>query len=94
VRGLSAEEKALLIKFATGTSRLPVGGFAKLDPPFMVAHKPFEARQPLPTAATCFRMLKLPEYPTYKDLERNLLLAIRCVPLCVWPRGLIQSCCL
>jgi hypothetical protein len=64
-------------RFCTGASRLPVGGFAKVQPAFRVMRKPFEARAPLPNAATCFNTLKLPDYPSYQSLEKHLLLAIR-----------------
>ena len=50
--------------FSTGCSRLPVGGFAALHPPFTVQLSafPYDAAKTLPTAATCFNMLKLPRY--------------------------------
>ena len=31
----------------------------------------------LPTAATCFNQLKLPQYETFEDLEAKVLVAIR-----------------
>lgn len=77
VRSLSATERALLLKFCTGQSRLPVGGFESLSPRFQVVWLPFERNQPMPQAATCFHQLKLPCYPSYEELERWVLLAIR-----------------
>lgn len=37
VRSLTKEERSLLLQFATGRSRLPVGGFAALPLPFQVS---------------------------------------------------------
>jgi len=36
VRSLSEEEKALLLKFCTGSPRVPVGGFASLEVSMLV----------------------------------------------------------
>lgn len=77
VRSLSLTERALLLKFSTGQSRLPVGGFQRLDPRFQLLRVPYSRNMPLPQAATCFHQLKLPAYPSYEDLERCVLLAIR-----------------
>lgn len=77
VRVLSTEERALLLKFCTGSSRLPVDGFGGLHPAFLIHKTGYDERRPLPTSATCFNMLKLPDYPDSATLEKSLLLAIR-----------------
>lgn len=77
VKSLSEQERSLLVKFATGTSNVPIGGFAALSPPFTITRAPFFSLTPISTAATCFHQLKLQAYPTYSDLEKNMLLAIR-----------------
>ena len=77
IGSLSASDRALLLKFCTGTSRLPVGGFKALSPRFCVQAWPYDPALPLPRAATCFNMLKLPLYRSEKELEKNVLLAIR-----------------
>jgi HECT-domain (ubiquitin-transferase) len=38
MRGMSAAERAAILKFATSTSRPPLGGFKHLNPP-LVIHK-------------------------------------------------------
>ncbi|CAM9611328.1 unnamed protein product [Choristocarpus tenellus] len=77
VTSLTLEEKSLLLKFATGCARLPVGGFAALPKNFKVVMREFDEQRPLPMAATCFFMLKMPDYPDKDTLERSLLVAIR-----------------
>lgn len=37
----------------------------------------YDPLRPLPMAATCFYMLKLPRYPDSFTLKKNLLIAIR-----------------
>ncbi|CAM9133251.1 unnamed protein product [Ectocarpus sp. 8 AP-2014] len=78
VRALTKEERSLLLQFATGCSRLPAGGFRGLAPrTFTVAMIDYDPKRPLPMAATCFYMLKLPRYPDLYSLRKNLLVAIR-----------------
>ena len=60
VSRLSQMERGLLFRFATGSSRLPPGGFYGLKPAFLITIVPFVENKPLPTAATCFNHLKLP----------------------------------
>ena len=77
VERLTREERALLLKFATGLSRLPFGGFEALRPAFTLQPLEYRANMPLPMAATCFHTLKLPLYPSEAELEKNVLLALR-----------------
>lgn len=77
VRRLSKEERALLLKFSSGSSRLPVEGFAGLHPRFLIQKVAYHPLRPLPTSSTCFNMLKLPDYPDEASLEKYVLLAIR-----------------
>jgi len=77
VESLSQEEKALLLKFCTGTSSTPVGGFGAMTPPFNITRYEYNPKAPISTAATCFHQLKLEAYPSYAALEKNMLLAIR-----------------
>ena len=50
---LTREEKALLLKFATGHSRLPVGGFGKLSPRFCLQQINYRASMSLPMVSVC-----------------------------------------
>jgi hypothetical protein len=59
---LSRTEKGLLFRFCTGSSRLPVRGFAGLSPKFNITLVDYDKKKCLPTAATCFNQLKLPKY--------------------------------
>ncbi|ETO26449.1 hypothetical protein RFI_10689 [Reticulomyxa filosa] len=81
VQDMDKEERALLLQFVTGTSRVPLGGFANL--PGMNGNQRFQihsSAQPdetLPSAHTCFNQLDLPRYSTKGILKEKLLLAIR-----------------
>mmetsp|Transcript_22540 Transcript_22540/g.73244 ORF Transcript_22540/g.73244 Transcript_22540/m.73244 type:complete len:1071 (-) Transcript_22540:136-3348(-) len=82
VRRFSAEERALLLTFATGSPRPPVGGFAELSgmggpQRFTVELAKHASPDTLPTAATCFNLLKLPPYATAEQLEERLCVAVR-----------------
>jgi hypothetical protein len=73
------EERSAALAFATGCSRLPAVGFAKLDPPFTVEVVPClaQAAAPLPTAHTCFNCISLPAYSSQEVLVEKLELATR-----------------
>ncbi|KAJ3265210.1 hypothetical protein HDU77_006065 [Chytriomyces hyalinus] len=80
VRSFSQEERAKLIQFATGTSKVPLEGFKSLEgsngiQKFQI-HKDFASKLRLPSAHTCFNQIDLPEYDCYEDLRANLLTAI------------------
>ncbi|XP_071741749.1 E3 ubiquitin-protein ligase UPL2-like [Rutidosis leptorrhynchoides] len=80
VQGFSKEDKARLLQFVTGTSKVPLEGFSALQgisgsQKFQI-HKAYGRPDHLPSAHTCFNQLDLPEYPTKEHLEERLLLAI------------------
>ncbi|KAD4386159.1 hypothetical protein E3N88_26328 [Mikania micrantha] len=79
-QGLSKEDKARLLQFVTGTSKVPLEGFSALQglsgsQKFQI-HKAYGGADRLPSAHTCFNQLDLPEYPSKEHLEERLLLAI------------------
>jgi len=82
VKEFTEEEKALLIQFVTGTSKVPLEGFKALQgmsssgPQKFQIHKSYR-KDRLPTAHTCFNQLDLPQYDTKEELNKNLRLAIR-----------------
>jgi len=76
MESLSQEKKALFLQFSTGCSRLPPGGFAVLNPKFCIYVIDGSSSQRLPTAATCFHQLKLPNYKEEKDLKKMVMTAI------------------
>ncbi|KAJ2742153.1 E3 ubiquitin-protein ligase tom1, partial [Coemansia sp. BCRC 34301] len=80
VRSFDQEERAKLLQFVTGTSKVPLEGFAHLQgnqgvQKFQI-HKDFGSPTRLPTAHTCFNQLDLPLCETFESLRANLLLAI------------------
>ncbi|RKP02374.1 hypothetical protein CXG81DRAFT_10844 [Caulochytrium protostelioides] len=80
IRSFSQEEKAKVIQFATGTSKVPLEGFAQLQGSSGVQkfniHKDFSSTLRLPSAHTCFNQVDLPEYNSYEQLRSQLLTAI------------------
>lgn len=77
---MDREQRALLLQFVTGTSKVPVGGFSELQAisgrqKFQI-HKAFGGNDRLPTAHTCFNQLDLPQYNTKEQLRERLLMAI------------------
>ncbi|KAF9571966.1 hypothetical protein EC968_010503 [Mortierella alpina] len=80
VRSFDQTERAKLLQFVTGTSKVPLGGFSQLQgisgiQKFQI-HKDFSSTNRLPSAHTCFNQLDLPEYETYEELRQQLLTAI------------------
>ncbi|KAL2893072.1 E3 ubiquitin-protein ligase UPL2 [Bienertia sinuspersici] len=80
VQGFSKEDKARLLQFVTGTSKVPLEGFSALQgisgsQKFQI-HKAYGSQDHLPSAHTCFNQLDLPEYPSKDHLQERLLLAI------------------
>lgn len=69
------------VQFTTGSSRLPAGGLAALEPPLTVVKKYVdEGESPdcfLPSASTCTNYLKLPDYSCSSVLQRQLGYAVR-----------------
>ncbi|EIE81892.1 hypothetical protein RO3G_06597 [Rhizopus delemar RA 99-880] len=66
VRSFDQEERAKLLQFATGTSKVPLEGFAHLQgssgiQKFQI-HKDFGGEKRLPSAHTCFNQIDLPQY--------------------------------
>lgn len=77
VENMSSEDKALLIKFVTACERPPSLGFSNLSPPFSIQRVAISDDSRLPTASTCFNVLKLPTYSSKQVMEQKLLAAIR-----------------
>lgn len=75
VRNLDDARRAKLLQFATGTTRLPPGGFKDLQgrdgetQRFTLHGIPFTSDLDLPRAHTCFNKLDLPKFPTKDRLH-------------------------
>uniref|UniRef100_A0A914HYU0 HECT-type E3 ubiquitin transferase n=1 Tax=Globodera rostochiensis TaxID=31243 RepID=A0A914HYU0_GLORO len=81
LKAFEAEDKAKFLQFVTGTSKVPLQGFAHLEgmngvQKFTI-QKDTRSNNRLPSAHTCFNQLDLPEYPDYETLLKMLLLASR-----------------
>ncbi|GAA5851451.1 hypothetical protein JCM3766R1_000331 [Sporobolomyces carnicolor] len=80
MRSFSQEEKAKLLQFVTGSSRVPLEGFAALQGMNGVTrfsiHKS-SATNGLPTSHTCFNQLDIPSgFTSYEDFRKKLMIAI------------------
>lgn len=75
VRELSQPDLVNLLQFCTGNKNAPVGGFARLNPPFTLQITGSDPIN-LPSASTCTNCLKLPQYETPEQLRGKLTLAI------------------
>lgn len=75
-KDLAAEQRCRLLRFATGSSRPPPGGFAELRPPFAVEVSPLGSEHHLPTAHTCVNKLVLHFYSSKAQLLEKLLSAL------------------
>ena len=81
VRDLNDEDRARLLMFCTGTSKVPLDGFKALQgisgPQRFQIHRAYGGGQRLCSAHTCFNQLDLPEYANKEELQERLLFAIR-----------------
>lgn len=87
VEGMDGGQRAALLRFVTGSSRPPLGGFKALHPPFTLHRVVSDASllaalggrdvSALPSASTCFNTLKLPDYRRPATLRRKLLYALQ-----------------
>lgn len=75
VRELDDEQRCMLLHFATGSSRLPPGGFKDLQPTFAVSIAS-GGEERLPVAHTCSNQIVLQEYASKQQLHEKLLMAL------------------
>jgi E3 ubiquitin-protein ligase HUWE1 len=80
VFGLSRNEKASFLQFVTGSSKVPLSGFAELQgmrgvQKFSI-HKMSGKKGALMSAHTCFNSLDLPSYDNEDEMRQKFLLAI------------------
>ncbi|XP_031433593.1 E3 ubiquitin-protein ligase NEDD4-like isoform X14 [Clupea harengus] len=76
---MDAEKRIRLLQFVTGTSRVPMNGFAELygsNGPQLFTIEMWGTPDKLPRAHTCFNRLDLPAYDTFEDLREKLLMAV------------------
>ncbi|GEQ68722.1 hypothetical protein JCM33374_g2390 [Metschnikowia sp. JCM 33374] len=79
IKEWDSEQKARLLQFTTGTSRIPVNGFKDLQgsdgPRRFTIEKAGEPQQ-LPKSHTCFNRVDLPPYTNYEAMKQKLTLAV------------------
>lgn len=78
---LDRTEKGNLLQFVTGSSKVPVEGFATLQgmngpEKFQITRIVTNDPMRLPQGHTCFNQLDLPEYPSKEILHERLMWAI------------------
>ncbi|KAK4152026.1 hypothetical protein C8A00DRAFT_35292 [Chaetomidium leptoderma] len=80
VRSFDKEERAKLLQFVTGTSKVPLNGFKELEGMNGVnrfnIHRDYGNKERLPSSHTCFNQLDLPEYESYDILRSQVFKAI------------------
>jgi len=81
LRSFDQADRAKFLQFVTGTSKVPLQGFAALEgmngtQKFQI-HRDDRSTDRLPSAHTCFNQLDLPAYETYDKLRTMLLKAVR-----------------
>ncbi|TPX10604.1 uncharacterized protein E0L32_008490 [Thyridium curvatum] len=80
LRSFDKEERAKLLQFVTGTSKVPLNGFKELEGMNGInrfnIHRDYGNKDRLPSSHTCFNQLDLPEYESYDALRSQLLKAI------------------
>ncbi|KAJ1732388.1 Ubiquitin fusion degradation protein 4 [Coemansia biformis] len=72
---LGEADRRRFLQFATGSPRLPMGGFRALHPPMTVvprpADPPLKPDDYLPTVMTCANLIKLPGYSSFDVLAQR-----------------------
>ncbi|KHN95843.1 TOM1 protein [Metarhizium album ARSEF 1941] len=80
VRSFDKEERAKLLQFVTGTSKVPLNGFKELEGMNGISrfniHRDYGDKDRLPSSHTCFNQLDIPEYESYDMLRAQLHKAI------------------
>ena len=79
VKAMTNEERAKLLQFITGTSKVPLNGFKELEGVSGLTksniHKDPSTNR-LPTSHTCFNQLDLPAYESFEVMKHNINTAI------------------
>jgi hypothetical protein len=77
---LSPREQSFLVRFITGSDRLPIGGLRNLSPPLTLAVRAVLPGQSpdetLPSVMTCTNYFKVPEYSSREMMKQQVLKAI------------------
>jgi len=70
---LTGANRKVFISFITGSTNLPIDGFAALDPRITLVKRTASANpdSELPTVSTCQHYVKLPEYSSYEIMKER-----------------------
>jgi E3 ubiquitin-protein ligase TRIP12 len=79
---LEPKMRPMFLRFVTGSPRLPIGGFASLEPHLtVVLKKPLNPGESpdlfCPSVMTCQNYIKMPEYSSYEVLKNKFDYAIQ-----------------
>ena len=72
LREIKVEKKMKLLKFITGSDRVPLDGF---NPPFNITFGSDMDGEDLPRAHTCFNQIVLPNYKSYHTMREKCIYA-------------------
>ena len=75
IQAMTREERRKLLRFITGTSTVPVGGFANLHQPIIISQSHATADH-FPSAHTCTFTLDVPEYQDIETMRARFMVAI------------------
>eukprot|EP00300_Choanocystis_sp_HF-7_P023139 c23004_g1_i1.p1 GENE.c23004_g1_i1~~c23004_g1_i1.p1 ORF type:complete len:331 (-),score=79.70 c23004_g1_i1:16-918(-) len=79
VRAMSHEQRSRLLQFATGTSKVPIGGFKELygsNGQQCFCIDILNDATAFPRSHTCFNRIDLPLFTSQAELQRRLIIAI------------------
>ncbi|KAK0393124.1 hypothetical protein QR680_000067 [Steinernema hermaphroditum] len=74
LKSFTVDDKNNFLKFVTGSPRAPLMGFKYLTPNLGI--QLIHDETPLPTAATCMNLLKLPKYSSAEQMREKVLYAM------------------
>eukprot|EP00397_Hematodinium_sp_SG-2012_P016792 GEMP01017144.1.p1 GENE.GEMP01017144.1~~GEMP01017144.1.p1 ORF type:complete len:448 (+),score=81.50 GEMP01017144.1:1398-2741(+) len=72
IKELPDDKRRQILRFVTSSPRAPLGGFSYLFPPFRLTKIESSGDDRLPSASTCFNILKLPSYSSVKVMKQKL----------------------
>ncbi|OAF69058.1 hypothetical protein A3Q56_03204 [Intoshia linei] len=73
---LDEEQRKKFLRFSTGCSSLPPGGFKSFNPRMIVVKNKNASDNRLPSVSTCIHFLKIPDYSSQEILKTKLLAAM------------------
>ena len=76
-KDMTDDDRSKLLKFTTSCPRAPLMGFGSLQPPINITKMDTSSpNEKLPTASTCFNILRIPPYSSEKILREKVMYAI------------------